>query len=81
MRTVCRDAATSASRGAIHASVSAGTANAILHHHRDSARTGNRFVANAAIEACKLYAPAVYPRRDPPPMPLGGSPPPNGDDR
>ena len=34
-------------------------------------QTGNRYVANAAIEACKLYAPVQYPRRDPPPMPLG----------
>ena len=44
-------------------------------------QTGNRYVANAAIEACKAYAPVVFPRRDPPPMPMGGFLPPNGDDR
>ena len=43
--------------------------------------TGNRHVANAAVEACKRYAPVVYPSRNPPPISLGGLPLPDGDDR
>ncbi len=35
-------------------------------------QTGNRYVGNAAIEACKQFAPVQYPSRYPPPMPLGG---------
>jgi hypothetical protein len=37
-------------------------------------QTGNRYVANAALEACKIYAPVHFPRRYPPVMPLGGPP-------
>jgi hypothetical protein len=34
-------------------------------------QTGNRYVANAAVAACRAYAPVQYPRKYPPPMPLG----------
>lgn len=37
-------------------------------------QTGNRYVANAAVAACRAYAPVQYPRKYPPPMPLGGYP-------
>jgi hypothetical protein len=34
-------------------------------------QTGNRYVANAAVAACRAYAPVQYPRKYPPPLPLG----------
>jgi hypothetical protein len=38
-------------------------------------QTGNRYVANAAVAACRVYAPVPLPRKYPPPIPLGGYPP------
>jgi hypothetical protein len=45
-------------------------------------QTGNRYVGNAAVAACRAYAPVEFPRRYPPPLPLGYQPPgpPNGYD-
>ena len=39
-------------------------------------QTGNRYVANAAVAACRAYAPVEFPRRYPPPLPIAPPGPP-----
>ena len=39
-------------------------------------QTGNRYVANAAVAACRAYAPVEFPRRYPPPQPIAPPGPP-----